>query len=129
MPDVNRETLKSVLKTYAFYNPEIEYCQGMNYLAGFLLQIFKDEEMAFKALQALAVKQNMASLFNRELPRLKLFFLQLDRLLAIVDIDLFNHMTEENISSSFYSSAWFITLFTNALRQNTHEGNVNETLL
>jgi len=38
-------------------------------------------------------------------------------------------MTEENISSSFYSSAWFITLFTNALRQNTHEGNVNETLL
>jgi hypothetical protein len=56
MPDVDKGVLYSILKTYAFYNPEIQYCQGMNYITGFLLQVLKDEEMAFKALQQLAVK-------------------------------------------------------------------------
>jgi hypothetical protein len=42
MPTVNPETLLSVLRTYALYNPEIEYCQGLNYVAGLLLMVFKD---------------------------------------------------------------------------------------
>jgi hypothetical protein len=50
MPGVDPKVLISVLRTYALFNPEIEYCQGMNYVAGFLLMVFKDEEMAFKAL-------------------------------------------------------------------------------
>lgn len=35
------------------------------------------------------------------------------------------------ISASFYSSSWFITLFTNALKQNIdmETGTVNESLL
>jgi hypothetical protein len=37
MPSVKISELLSLLKTYAYYNPEIEYCQGMNYVAGFLL--------------------------------------------------------------------------------------------
>jgi len=42
--------LTNILKTYAFFNPEIEYCQGMNFVAGYLYLVFKDEEVAFKAL-------------------------------------------------------------------------------
>jgi hypothetical protein len=89
MPDIKIESLKSVLKTYALYNPGVEYCQGMNYLAGFLLSVFQDEEVTFKALHSLCVKQEMAMLFNTELPRLKLYFLSLDRLLAIADPPLY----------------------------------------
>lgn len=37
MPDLDMQQLTNILKTYAYYNPEIEYCQGMNYVAGFLL--------------------------------------------------------------------------------------------
>jgi hypothetical protein len=37
MPQVNPEQLTQVLRTYALYNKEIEYCQGMNYVAGLLL--------------------------------------------------------------------------------------------
>jgi hypothetical protein len=47
----------------------------MNYLAGFLLQVFKDEELAFNALQSLVDMFEMATLFDQNLPRLKLFFL------------------------------------------------------
>ena len=85
MPGVDPGTLTMVLKTYAYFNPEFEYCQGMNFIVGFLLMIFGDEETAFKVLQTLVKRFKMADLFNQELPKLKLYFFQLDRLLAIVD--------------------------------------------
>lgn len=88
MPCVDMQVLASLLKTYAFYNPEIEYCQGMNYIGGFLLAYFKDEEAAFKVLQSLAGRYKMAELFNPDIPRLKLFFLQMDRMLSYVDLEL-----------------------------------------
>jgi Rab-GTPase-TBC domain len=71
----------------------------------------------------------MAELFNPDLPRLKLFFLQLDRMLCLVDADLYNHFNNEGITSSYFASAWFITLYTNSLKQNTDAGVVNENLL
>jgi len=123
--------LLNILKTYAFYNPEIEYCQGMNFVCGFLLQVYKDEEKAFKALQGLGKKQNMSELFNKDLPMLKLYFLQMDRMLGLVDSDLFEHFDLLQISASFYSSSWFITLFTSVLKHNSavETGLVNESLL
>jgi Rab-GTPase-TBC domain len=46
----------------------------MNFVAGFLFLVFRDEEKSFKALQEIIDVNNMAELFNQELPRLKLFF-------------------------------------------------------
>jgi hypothetical protein len=74
MTGVDSKVLTNVLKTYAYYNPEIEYCQGMNFIAGLLLMVFKDEAKAFKALQELVDKFRMAELFNIDLPKLKLYF-------------------------------------------------------
>jgi ecotropic viral integration site 5 protein len=91
MKSVDPAVLTSILKTYAFFNPEIEYCQGMNFVAGFLFIVFRDEEKSFKALQEIIEVNNMAELFNPELPRLKLFFYQLDRLLSIHLPQLHSH--------------------------------------
>lgn len=84
MKSVDPTVLTNILKTYAFFNPEIEYCQGMNFVAGFLfickflffslIIVFRDEEKSFKALQEIIEVNDMAELFNQELPRLKLFF-------------------------------------------------------
>ena len=65
---VKGENLSNILKTYAFYNPEIEYCQGMNFLAGFFFLYFKDEETAFKALLGLINRFELNKLFNMSLP-------------------------------------------------------------
>ena len=46
----------------------------MNFIVGFLLMLFKNEETAFKALTELVERFNMADLFNSDLPKLKLFF-------------------------------------------------------
>jgi hypothetical protein len=74
LKSVDPNILTNILKTYAFFNPEIEYCQGMNFVAGFLYIFFRDEEKAFKALSEIIEVNNMAELFNQELPKLKLFF-------------------------------------------------------
>jgi hypothetical protein len=37
---------------------------------------------------------------------------------SIVDESLHDHFIEEAVNSSYFASAWFITLFTNSLKQN-----------
>ena len=58
----------------------------------------------------------MAQLFNSDLPMLKLFFYQLDRLVSIFEPDLHSHFKDEMINSSYFASAWFITIFTNSIK-------------
>ena len=50
---------------------------------------------------------------------LKLFFYQLDRLVSIFEPDLHTHFKDEMINSSYFASAWFITLFTNSIKNKT----------
>ena len=50
-------------------------------------------------------------------------------MLNIVDSDLYNHFSEEGVTSSYFASAWFITIFTSTLTQNTQDSVVNERLL
>ncbi|CAI2372768.1 unnamed protein product [Moneuplotes crassus] len=123
---VSQENLSNILKTYAFYNPEIEYCQGMNFLAGFFYFYYKDEQDAFKALLALIKKFDLTELFNATLPRLKLYFYVLDRLISLYLPDLHEHFKNEHITSSLFSSAWFITCFCTAVtNQKTPELHEN----
>ena len=112
---VKPEILNNILKTYAFFNPEIEYCQGMNFVAGFLYLVFRDEQLSFKALMRVAEIFDMSLLYKKELPMLKLFFYQLDRLIAIQLPHLHQHFKDEQINSGIFASAWFITQFTNSL--------------
>lgn len=93
--NMKQATLKNILRTYAFYNSEIKYCQGMNFLAGFLLMFFKDEKLAFKAFSGLIDKFGMNELFKEDLPLLKLFFYKLDRLISMYLPDLYSHFKDE----------------------------------
>lgn len=95
---IEPQVLSRILKTYAFFNPEIQYCQGMNFVAGFLFLVFRDEEKVFKAMQAIVEQNDMADLFNTELPKLKLFFYQFDRLLNVLMPQLHTHF---KVSSAF----------------------------
>lgn len=58
------EPLTNVLKTYALCNPEIEYCQGMNFISGLFYLFFNDEDTTFKALFSIIERWNMGEAFN-----------------------------------------------------------------
>ena len=107
--------MRNILRTYAFYNSEVSYCQGMNFLAGFLYLFFKDEDITFKALIGLIENFKMTDLFKQDLPLLKQFFYKLDRLVSMCLPQLHTHFKNENITASLYSSGWFITLMANSI--------------
>ncbi|KAJ0002327.1 hypothetical protein NQD34_002123, partial [Periophthalmus magnuspinnatus] len=46
-------SLYNVLRAYGHHNPDVGYCQGMNFIAGYLLLITKDEEKSFWLMDAL----------------------------------------------------------------------------
>jgi hypothetical protein len=108
---LNHQSVTNVLRAYAFYDQEVGYCQGMNYIAGVLYLQLQDEDCTFRALVGMIEKYRMASLYHRNLPRLKLLLYQLDRLIGIFLPELHRVFKEEMVASSHFASSWFITLF------------------
>ncbi len=55
-PSNMQKSLFNVLVAFANRNPDVGYCQGLNYVAGLLLIVTRDEEMSYFLLRALAEK-------------------------------------------------------------------------
>lgn len=91
--------------------------------------VFKDPEVVLKALVMIVDRFDLGDLFNQELPKLKTFFYQMDRLVGLVDEELQEHFKEEGLSTTLFASAWFITIFSSTLKQNFDNESVNESLL
>ena len=109
--------MSKILKTYAIVNPDLDYCQGMNFIAGFLyLSLDKEEALAWAVMREIIERYSISNLFNIDLPMLKLMFYQLDRLISIHLPDLHNHFKDETINSSYFSSPFFITIFTSIMQ-------------
>ena len=49
-----------ILKTYAIINPNLDYCQGMNFIAGFLFLLFGNEALAFAVMREIIAKYRMS---------------------------------------------------------------------
>jgi Rab-GTPase-TBC domain len=99
---ITSENLNNILKSYAIVNQHsLDYCQGMNFIAGFLFLVFEQSEaLAFAVMKAVIAKFRMHELFNTELPMLKLNFYQLDRLIAILLPDLHRHFKVRTLISN-----------------------------
>ena len=110
------QILKNILKTYAFYNEEIGYCQGMNYVVGTIYLQIQDEALSFKVLVSLIDKFQMKNLFISSLPKLKLFFYTLDRIIGLILPELHEKFKEISICAGHFSSPWFITLYSSVLQ-------------
>lgn len=67
---VSGKNLTKILNTYAIVNKRLDYCQGMNFIAGVLFMFFKDESQAFAVMREIIRRNEMATLFNTELPML-----------------------------------------------------------
>jgi ecotropic viral integration site 5 protein len=88
---IEPSNLANILNTYAVVDPALDYCQGMNFIAGFLYLMFQDEAISFQVMRQIIKRFNISLLFNSETPRLKLMFYQLDRLISILVPDVHAH--------------------------------------
>jgi hypothetical protein len=86
----------------------------MNYIVSFLYLITSNEEETFFLFLGLYKNTDFHLLFQNDLSKLKQFFYIFDRLLIIYTPELNSYFFHNGIGSSFYCSAWFMTLFTNS---------------
>ena len=110
----NKKKITNILKALTVAVPSIKYSQGMNYVAAFILTLFKDEEESFYFYVALLKATQYGELFKNDFEKLKMFFYVFERMLTLFFPELMNYLTSCNIAVSYFISPWFITLFTNA---------------
>jgi len=110
--ELEQNAIINILQAYATFDKSVEYCQGMNCIAGFLYLICKDEETAFNMMWALFYKYELVNLFEQDKPHLKALFYQLNKLIAILLPCLHSHLSHKALNSTYFSSAWFLTAFT-----------------
>lgn len=102
--------LARLLAALAAFDPELGYCQGVNYVGGLLLMFFP-EDRAFCLLVALLRGCGLRESYLPGLPGLTAAIDAFDGLLAASLPALHAHMARECVEPSSYCTRWFMTLF------------------
>ena len=110
---LNQVKIGNILKSISFIHSELNYCQGMNYIAAFLLNITNNEEESFYLFLSILIQTEYGKLFEKDLEKLKKYFYVFERVVCICLPELYMHFKERNIDVSYFISPWLITLFTN----------------
>ena len=113
-----RNIIKNVLISLAYSYPEVSYCQGMNYIASFLLESTNDEEKSFDIFSSILNKTEYSNLALNDFNLMKKYFYVFERLICIYLPELYTAFKRNNISTNYFISPWFITLYTHSYNGN-----------
>ena len=108
----NKKKLSIILKACISCAEEVGYCQGMNFLMAYLLELIENEENSFYIMLGL-LKSNFKIIFQNDLNKLTIFFYVLEKLIYLKIPEIYEHLKFYKIDTTLFSSPYFITLFTN----------------
>ncbi|CAG9323565.1 unnamed protein product [Blepharisma stoltei] len=109
-------SLERILGKFASQHPDIGYCQGMNFIAGFLLMISGGSEIeAYFALQVLCEKYDLRGFFIENMPYLKKCVWIFNRIFRIKLPKLWEHFQDENVPDDAWILKWFMTIYSMTL--------------
>ena len=107
--------LINVLSSLAFIRPEIGYCQGMNFIAGALIELIEEEEKIFWIFLSFIDNIDMNLLYLKNMPDYSIRVFQLNYFIKQYFPDLFNHFKKNQITPDIIFSKWILTIFANYL--------------
>ena len=105
--------LRNILIAIAFVRPEIGYCQGMNFIAGALINLIDNEEKCFLIFLSFIDNIHLNLLFLKNMPDFLIRVYQLKRLIELYFPKLYNHFRRIHISIDMFFSKWLLTIFAN----------------
>ncbi|ETW03021.1 hypothetical protein H310_05453 [Aphanomyces invadans] len=105
-------TMRRLLRAYVMFNPDIGYCQGMNFVVRLLLDNQKDEATVFWAFVNLCDAAPTQSLYEPGFHTLHVLFGKLEVLVQQQMPDVYNHFITQGVAVSMFAARWFLTLFT-----------------
>lgn len=109
-----QKTLFNVLVAYGHHNKAVGYCQGMNFISGYLLIITKDEEKSFWLLDAL-LGRILPDYYATAMLGLKTDQEVLGELVRVKVPAVWQVMHEHSVMWTLVVSRWFICLFIDVL--------------
>ncbi|XP_036951089.1 growth hormone-regulated TBC protein 1-A [Acanthopagrus latus] len=109
-----QKALSNVLLAYGHHNPTVGYCQGMNFIAGYLLLITKDEETSFWLMDAL-LGRILPDYYSPAMLGLKTDQEVLGELVKVKIPGVWQTMVDHNVMWTLVVSRWFICLYIDIL--------------
>ena len=103
------KSLRNVLLAYAQHNPQVGYCQSMNFLVAILLLVV-DEEYSFWCLAAI-VERLMPGHFSQCMEMALVDQGVLAHFLRVEDPLLVSHLEQLHVAPSLVTTQWLLTCF------------------
>ncbi|KAM8975828.1 growth hormone-regulated TBC protein 1 [Pelodytes ibericus] len=109
-----QSSLYNVLMAYGEHNKSVGYCQGMNFITGYLILVTKDEEKSFWLLDAL-IGHILPDYYSPEMTGLKTDQEVLGDLVKMKVPAVAELMEKHDVMWTLLVSRWFICLFIDIL--------------
>ncbi|PFH35088.1 TBC domain-containing protein [Besnoitia besnoiti] len=106
-----QQALERILRAAANQMPHVGYCQGMNFVAGVLLDVMDDETVAYQCLASLMKNYQLEHVYLPTLHHVKVIVFEFDCLLKAFLPKLHAHFERELIRPDYYCVQWVMTLF------------------
>jgi len=111
--------LANVLGAYARRNPEVGYCQGLNFVAGIALAVLGSQEAAFWIMVALTENVLPVGYHDRSLAHAAVDSAVLRALVSWKQSRVARHLSQHGVPLESCVTHWFVALFSNALPPHT----------
>ena len=108
--ELHRKLLSNILYAISQCNGDIKYCQGMNFIASVLYEIFGEED-TFYIFLSFFKNTDYPIIFAKDLQKLKVFFYVFNRILQLYEPELSSYLNTRNATANTFLPPWFITLF------------------
>jgi len=117
-PNTLQVPLFNILKAFANSNPKIGYCQGINYIAGLILLVTKDEDSTFWLLKVICEKI-LPEYYTPSMPGLLTDVKVLSQLCRQEVPSLANHIDKMQMPWALFCSKWLICIYAEVLPTET----------
>ena len=110
-----KEMLKNVLEYMCAVPGNVGYCQGMNFIVGSMLSLFKNEVKSLYIFSNLIQKYELLNLFAYNTPDYGIRVFQVTYYVRKYIPSIYHHFKNNNLSFDMIYSRWLLTLFANYL--------------
>lgn len=110
--------LRNVLVAASLYNPDKGYSQGLNFIAGLLLLIVKDEENVFWLMDSL-MNNILPDFYSPGMEAVRAEQELLGEIIRWKDRELHDHIQEVGVQWCLVGTKWFMCLFADVLPTET----------
>ena len=125
--DLHKTNITNILYAVSLNNFGIQYVQGMNFIVGFLYEIFGEED-AFYIFLSFFHSTQYSVIFDKNLNKLNEFFYVFHRIISLSEPELSSWFNINGVNINFFATPWFITLFTGS-HQNLRDDKENKNIL